>query len=348
MILKVYIDRKHPLLDMGILADRGIRKAIKDKKILLQTKLDDNQFQPNSLDLRLKSAELFHVESKSEFEIETVQEIINLKKNQAFDLPRNTYTSLYFKEKLITDYIMRVDERSGRARRGIMNPSDCVYIDNKGNANINIFNTGKNPIRLYGHDRIAHAFFYTPKAEGDGYVVSNENELKDIAGKLNSKITVDAPYLVFNTGEFALIQKEAEIDDTRGNQSLFEKVELEGKKVFKENHIVVQLSPEVNVPSNVAIQLLPRIPYTNEIYKDKNALYHLMHSFVVKGGWVESGYRGNLTAHISIFNDFFSLKRGEPLVYALAYKYYNDVERAYGSSGLDSHYQKSTGDKIKS
>lgn len=354
MIERKYINRQHPLLNQGILSDRGIRKAIESGHIITIAPLEDEQFQPNSLDLRLKSAVIYHI--GKEFDEGGISIGIHdldprsyiLKKNEPMDIPSYLSVTFKFVEKLKTDYGLRVDMRSGRARRGIVNPSDIIFLDDEHDAYIEATNQGENTIRLYGYDRIAHAFFYTSKEEGDGYVVSDKKELEEIANTLSPKLQVDAPYLVFNAGDFALLPKFIGIDDTRTSQDIFFKQNLERKTIFTQRHLVLQLAPEISVPNNVAIQLLPRIPYNNTIYNDKYALFFLMHSFVLKGGWVESGYKGNVTAHLSVMNNHFQIEKGEPLVYALAYKYKEDVLRPYGATSLNSHYQNSKGDAAKS
>jgi deoxycytidine triphosphate deaminase len=355
MINKELIDRHPLILDAGILSDRGIRKAVESGKIITDIPLDDEQFQPNSLDLRLKSIDIHHLTNYRMPDGTFIPmysplstKYHHLKKDEPVEIPHFLSNTIHFAEKLKTNYGLRVDLRSGRARRGLINYEDVVYIDDEGNAWIETNNQGKNKIKLYGMDKIAHAFFYTSKEEGDGYIVSDKKELEEIANSLSSKLEIDPPYLVFNAGNFALIQKEVGIDDTRAEQNIFYKKKLSDTTISTERHLVIQLSPEITVPNNVAVHLLPTIPYKQSIYKDQMALYLLTHSKVIKGGWIESGYKGHATAHLTVFNNYFHIKKNEPLVYALAYKYHEDVLRPYGSPSLNSHYQNSIGDSIKS
>ncbi|MEK6910632.1 MAG: hypothetical protein AABW82_02555 [Nanoarchaeota archaeon] len=338
---------------LGILSDRGIRREIRNGNIQISD-FKDSQLQPSSLDLRIGKVHLFD----EAYRREEAERLSRLKPKDALayqpsdnpsvvfediedsqiDIPPRSFAQIFFHENIKSNFPTRIDLRSSRGRIGI-------EISSSDNESVSVFNHNPNIIRLYGRTPFAQMFF-TPSNAIDGYVVHNIDEAERIGRALG--IPTTGPYAVLSLGDHAFRFKHTGLTDTRNlRDEDNEKLSTNNLTIPVNETTICQLSPRINLPNYLGIQILHNIPFVqNPGHYHPYPSHLLMEGHVCNAGWVDPGYKGNLTAHIRRTKLPGEYKKGQHLALGVFFKYNEPVERPYGSVG--NHYQDSPGSPAKS
>ncbi|MEK6889959.1 MAG: hypothetical protein AABX35_02110 [Nanoarchaeota archaeon] len=337
----------------GILSDIGIRREIRNGNITISDR-KDSQFQPSSFDLRIGKVHLFD----KAYRIEEALRLARLNpaetlryepsntpsvvfediEDSQIDIPPRSFAQIFFHENIKSNFPTRIDLRSSRGRLGI----EILSSDNE---SVSVFNHNPNIIRLYGRTPFAQMFF-TPSNAIDGYVVHNIDEAERIGRALG--IPTTGPYAVLSLGGHAFRFKHTGLTDTRNLKDKDnEKLSTSNLTIPVNETTICQLTPRIDLPADIGIQILHNIPFiqnSGNFHPDPSHL--LMEGHVCNAGWVDPGYKGNLTAHIRRTKLPGEYKKGQHLALGVFFKYNKPVERPYGSVG--NHYYGSKGSPARS
>lgn len=357
-----------------LLNDAGIERAIKNGLISVNPRPTSDQVQPATLDLMVGKVKLYDEDvmkktvlhfSKcfsNDLDAEPTDEFAKIfedKKDIPIDLPSNSFVEIYLHENVQfspENYDVEVDLRSSRGKLGF-SLQDMFIHKEKDGFYIAVWNKNPNPIRLYGQDKFAQLFFYpkNDKIENNGYVVTNPGEAKDLASMVcKDKVEVLGSYLVFTLGSHILkFRKGLGVIDTREKYSddfLYDKISTDKPvDILPGEAVITQLNPRLDLPSDVGIKILHKIPFAQTSGSFKPNLNHiLLEDHAANAGWVDPGYSGNVTAHPLYRKWSVRVKKGDNIVFGVFYRYTSNTKRAYGSKGLDSHYQNSDGVGVRS
>ncbi len=353
-----------------LLNDNGIEEALKNGSIKVDGKLDADQIQPASLDIRIGRVKLYdheamkltaqHFNQQAKFDAEPTDGFAKVTEDAEgnhVDIPTASFVEIFFHESISYDhnkYFTTVDLRSSRGRMGLSLASRLVESSVEGSY-VRLWNFNPNTIRLYSNDKFVQLFFHprSYKVPTDGYVVTDLDEVDSIAKKLG-EIKTYGPYLVFNLGEHLLkFKKDIGVIDTNKkyhDDELYQRYDTSKKvSILPGEAVIAQLAPRLNLPADIGIQLLHKIPYAqNPGFLTPDPSMAFVEGCVVNAGWVDPGYNGNVTAHPLRRKFPANLANGDAIALGLIYRYTRPVKRPYGSSALKSHYQNSTGDGAKS
>lgn len=337
----------------GILSDKGIRREIGNGNLAVSD-FEDSQIQPSSLDLRIGKVHLFD-QSYRKIEAQRLAKlppeelmtaepsdnpsiIFEDKKDLQIDLPSKSSAQIFFHENIHSNFPTRVDLRSSRGRLGL----EILSHDRE---SVSVLNYNPNTIRLYGQTPFAQMFF-TPSNPLDGYMVYDEKEAQKIGKALG--IPTLGPYTLFSLGEHAFRFKHTGLTDTKNLREEDNETLSTNKLIIPVNETVIcQLSPRIDLPSDIGIQILHNILFmqnSGHIHPDSN--HFLIEGHICNAGWVDPGYKGNLTAHIRRTKTPGEYNKGQPLALGVFFKYHEPVERPYGTIG--NHYQDSKGSPARS
>jgi deoxycytidine triphosphate deaminase len=313
----------------GILSDGGIRREIRNGNIRI-SEFEDSQIQPSSLDLRIGKVKIL---SRDEREFPDEQGI-------PIDLPSKSISEIYFHENIFTNFPKRLDLRSSRGRLGLE-----IIANNKDS--ILVVNNNPNTIRLYGRTPFAQMIFHS-YIDIDGYVVNGQEEAERIGKALG--IPTLGPYALFQLGEHAYRFKHVgTIDTKKPCEDNYEKLSTANLKVPINETFVCQLAPRIDLPADIGIQVLHKIPFLQESGHIKpNPAHFLVEGSVCNAGWVDPGYKGNITAHIRRLKLPGTYQKGDDLALGVFFKYYQPVERPYGHQDTNNHYSGSAGSTSRS
>jgi deoxycytidine triphosphate deaminase len=357
------VARYHPFQGMQVLNDKGIRKALEKGSIRIKPQLRQEQFQPNTLDVRIGKVLLYEPKGiiiPGESDISVIIDPDDIKPTKVFPdkadkpivIPPYNFAEIYFHENIEFDpdkYYLDIELRSSRGRNGLRLINGNIERDENGDMFVGVNNLNVNSVRLYGRDRFAQLFFMgnSQDIEADGHVVQNENEARELCDLISDeKLDLHGIFVKLKVGDRILKYKKRGTIDSRKKyreSSLFEIYNNEDVKINVGDVVIVQLAPELHLPDNIGLRLLNTIPYTqktNLIGPDTSMLF-LEHQSV-NAGWVDSGYEGFVTAHPRVTKFDGMLKRGDDVCFGLLYKYKNSVNTKYGSSKLKSNYQGSS------
>ena len=168
---------------MAILSDIDIKKALDEKKIIIDPLKDEKQIQPSSVDLRIGNKfKGFKIITKpfidpfDEVDLESYMEEITISEKQPFIIHPGEFTlaTTYETVKLPSDIVARVEGRSSIGRLGITMHVTAGYIDPgfEGKITLVISNIGKMPVALYPGQRVCQIVFETmtsPSVEPYGH-----------------------------------------------------------------------------------------------------------------------------------------------------------------------------------
>lgn len=337
-----------------VLSDRGIRRNIRTGKISIND-FNDKQVQPVSLDLRIGDASVY--DGRAMALLEKERRGLNFRDQlefephdgyakkylrggkQAIDVPPRGLVEITIHEDVKTSFLKRVDLRSSRGRLGLQ-------IESFDGRVLGIRNYNPNTIRLHGGTPFAQMFFHT-RTPVDGRIIRDPMEAKELGRKLG--IPTLGPYLMFQLGEHAFKYRNVGLIDTdKPSKDLYEKVKLQDLFVPVGETIVAQLQPRINLPSNLAIQLI-NVPYVQTGCNfGPNPEMFFCEPNRSNAGLVDPGYEGNVTAHLRRTKTSAIYNQGENIIFGVMTKFKESVERPYGSEGLGSHYQGSKGSVSKS
>jgi deoxycytidine triphosphate deaminase len=348
----VDLTTSHPLLGSGVLSDRGIARAVESGRISLDKELEDSQLQPNSLDVRIGRVQVwdFHEIAKHRQWIYGVPAEDSLiprepdpnpptaeypdEKGIPIVIPPGARAEITFHERLeydMQELELGIDLRSGRGRLGLRLLSEIVKTH--GEIVVPLVNRNPNPIVLYGVDRFAQLFFFCK--EGDGRVVANPDEVKEIAGRISdTPIETKGPYLMFRAGEVAYTFREGIGPiDTRRNYTLEELFEAHSLPFLVDTFVpvLIPLQPGVRVPQDMGISLLHVIPFMHKSMITPDETRMFLEGQTVAAGWVDSGYEGTLSAQAMRLKFPGFLTPGACIAFGFAYKYDEPVSRPYGT-----------------
>jgi deoxycytidine triphosphate deaminase len=348
------------IIEKEILSDRGLNSAIKTGKIVLNP-LNKRQIQPSSLDLRIGSISVFDDEvrrkagKKGYLSIEDSLKMEKFAKHyskdsEAVNLAPKSFSEIYSYEDITfneQEYSLSFELKSSRGRLFLTPDSSRIQYNNK-KVMISVWNNNPNTVRLYVGSPFMQLFFHPLKNKGDGYIVTCPKEAKKIAEKIvKDDFQLFDAYLVFTLGKKILKFKEnIGIIDTNkryDDNFLYNILDASKKQVLEPGEaIIAQLSPRLELPSDVGIRLLWRVPYAeSQDYVSKIGFHTDNH--YINAGWIDPGYKGNATAHPIRQILPMHIQTGTPLALGLLYKYKKDVLHPYGSEHLNSHYQNSHG-----
>lgn len=360
----------------NLMADSGIKKAIETGVIKIKNGFTSDQLQPSTLDVRIGKVRVYDytamMRTASDYNRNVIKNIdyepISIyanffpdEKDIPIDIPPFATAEIFFHEQLEYDSSLldvTCDLRSSRGRLGLKPNSDRLEHDCDG-FYLSMTNFNPNTIRLYGQDKFAQLFFH-PRNEDlkEGYiVVESPEEAYGIAKTLmGCEPHMHGLHVVFSVGDHVLQFKRIGMIDTKKKysddelyikHSTNEDVENPLVKIRPLEAVISQLSPRLKMPKDVGIKLLHVIPYVqvaneiNSMWPNEKCIF--LEPSVVNAGWVDPGYEGNVTAHPMNYKNTLRLVKGMPLAFGLIYKYETQVERAYGSKELNSHYQGSDG-----
>lgn len=310
----------------GILSDKGIRREIGNGNIQISD-FEDKQIQPSSLDLRIGKVH-YEPSDKASVIFEDIEDC-------PINLPPKSSAQIFFHEKIYSNFPIRIDLRSSRGRLGL----EILSWDKE---SVSVFNHNPNTIRLYGRTPFAQMFF-TPFNDLDGGVVYNQKEAQRIGKALG--IPTLGPYALFSLGEHAFRFKHTGLTDTKNlKEEDCDKLSTNKLTIPLNETTICQLAPRIDLPSDIGIQILHHIPFMQDsgnIHPDPTHL--LMERQVCNAGWVDPGYKGNLTAHIRRTKTPGEYTKGQHLALGVFFKYHQPVERPYGNKDLKNHYYESTG-----
>jgi len=336
-----------------VLSDRGIRESLDNGRLKVDD-FEDNQVQPVSLDLRIGEVSVFDAgyrmlevdrmygagldyEPSSDGAIDYPDEA-----GRRISIPPRSWVEIRPHENIETDFGTRVDLRSSRGRLGLK-------IESFQDGVLSIRNYNPNTVRLYGRTPFAQMFFH-PESNLGGRIVSDVEEVRSI-GKLLGVDTY-GPYLLFQLGEHAFRFKGTEygVVDTRksDDKSYYDQVEIKDLFVPPGEMVVAQLEPRIEVPNNIAIQLIdtPYVQNSFNLRPDDRLLF--CESARSNAGFIDPEYNGNVTVHLrnTKWPDFYN--RGDDVVLGVVSSFDKPVLRGYGHPELNSHYQGSKGSVSRS
>ncbi len=344
-------------------SDRGIRKAIKEGIIKVDSDFSDEQIQPGSLDFCVGKVRVYDEESweagiqeLSAFSKQNFSKILSFepttkyakvfesKKGQEIIIGSKNFAEIFIKEEIIPQkgLVLSADLRSSRGRLGLKICNELIEKNEEGFF-VSLWNMNPNPIKIYSHLKFGQLFFHPSKPDINcGYAVTDPKESAKIAKKIcMDEFSMLGSYLVFNTGDYIYrFKKNFGIIDTnkKYGDELYEKEDTEkGVWTNPVESVITQLSPRLKLSYNIGVKIMHTIPFLQGF----NAEYS--HANSVNAGWIDPGYEGNVTAHPNQWTKKRFIKKNDPIALGIIYKYLEPVERPYGSKGLNSHYQNSDG-----
>ncbi|RJQ17310.1 hypothetical protein C4573_04630 [Candidatus Woesearchaeota archaeon] len=343
-----------------LLHDAGLEEMIKRGKIKIVPKPGDVQRQPASLDIRIGMTRVYDAEAQAQTARHWNKhhlakpsvhfaKIFPDEKDIPIDIPPKSFTELFFHEQPYFEssrFDLGVDLRSSRGRLGLSLASQETE---KGNRQyVSFWNMNPNTIRLYGQDPFTQLFFYPKRGYANGHIVQDPDEAKELVQGIADAQMYGA-YIMFFVGDHVRkFREDIGIIDTRekyADEVLYRQFSAEeGCPVFAEDAVIMQLHPRVKLPPNLGIRILHCLPYAQISGLTKpSPEYFFLESHVANAGWVDPGYEGFVTAH-PIRRKFPAVyTKGDFIALGALYHYDTPVKRPYGSSTLNSHYQKSDG-----
>ncbi len=343
----------HPLSGMRVLNDHGIHDALSRGLVKVDKELEEEQFQPNTLDVRIGKVKIYDYNNREPIEGVIDPDdilptnIISDKKDAEIILPGNSFAEIYLHEIIDfdkNDYMLGVDLRSSRGRNGLSLVNQHIEKDKEGNVFLPVRNLNPNPVKLYGHERFAQLFFYVVNNElpADGHVVGDVNEARGLCDALSDDvIKLEHNYILLNVGSRLLRYKTGVgMIDTRKQYEEEELFNVRGEGTFTLSPgdvYILELEPELHVPDDMGISLLHQMPYKQRsglLVPDPTLFF--LESHRLNAGWVDSGYSGKVTAHPQRINTMGAYETGHPIVLGMIYKYDNAARRSYGDSELGS------------
>lgn len=352
-IVKIEDDIRLIFPNPGILSDRGINREIRNGNIQISD-FKDSQIQPSSLDLRIGEVHLFNQDyrrreaerlanlsgrAKMNYEPSNNSSIVFEDiEDLPINLPPRSSAQIFFHEKIYSNFPTRIDLRSSRGRLGL----EILSSDKE---SVSVLNHNPNTIRLYGRTPFAQMFF-TPFNVLDGGVVYNQEEVQKIGKALG--IETIGSYAIFSLGEHAFRFKHTGLTDTKNlREEDYEKLSTNNLTIPVNETIICQLAPEIDLPADIGIQILHNLPFVQRpgFYRP-DPMHFLMEGHVCNAGWVDPGYKGNLTAHIRRTKLPGEYTKGQHLARGVFFKYHEPVERPYGTVG--NHYHHSKGSTAQS
>ncbi|MGV8150933.1 MAG: hypothetical protein ACP5NV_04345 [Candidatus Woesearchaeota archaeon] len=351
--------------DFRALNDKGIREAISDNHIVISPEITDDQIQPGSLDVRIGEVYLYDDEVRREYnnllkkarnstEIKEIGELTrkyakyfpNIK-DQPITITPGNFAEICLHEDILFDkkeFFITNELRSGRGKIALRPYKMFLdYEDNK--LSIGIWCVNKNPVIIYGQDKFANLFFNLRgnSKYSHGAAIHDADKVAELFPEFEKLgLITNEGYLVFKLGKELLTFKDNTIIDTRNPGELYYKHDLSKGYSLKINEpSIAQLFPEVNLPGNVGLLLLHRIPFHQQTINDYS--FQTTDCHQVNAGWIDQGYKGNITAHP--FRDMNSeiLFEGKIFCFGQVYLYDSYSQRFYGDKSLGSHYQNSSG-----
>jgi deoxycytidine triphosphate deaminase len=335
---------------LRLLHDAGLREAIKKGHIRITPMPQDDQFQPASLDVRIGRVRVYESAQPTELNPHPKGKLLKTyegKEGERIIVPEHGVAEIFFHENIEYDdvdivgyprYELTFEPRSSRGRLHL-EPERAIR-EEEGKRYVSLRNESKNDVVLYGQKPFAQVFFHprTGEKDSDGAVVTDPVEAKDLAGKvLEGEFEMDGVAIQFKPQRSALKLKAVGTIDTQqkyDEAELYDRVDLP-QPMNPDDRYVVTLTPEVNLPPDVGIRLLPGSPFDLGLSKvDRRS---------VSAGWADPGYRGALTAHPIRRRENTTLDPDKPIAYGVLYKYKTPVSRPYGSKALKSRYQGSKG-----
>ncbi len=346
------ISKWHPLHNSLVMHHQGIRRALNEGIIWIPEPLEDAQFQPNELDVRIgrvdvwDPAELhqrFYRQSislpgdglfrKKEPSIPPSASYPNQKDIPIIIPPRarvelTLHEHIYYDPAIMT---LEAGFRSGRGRLGFK--LDYHLVIDQGEIKFVFTNRNPNSVILYGHDRIMQIFLH-PTSGADGIVVGDENRLEQIARELGGVETFGS-YLIFRASEeiFSYKKREEPVDTRKEytTEDLFESHKLPFKVSLQDPYLI-PLRPKVTVPANLGIQLLPQIPITEKPFQvEPDEERFNLDTQMVAAGWIDSGYAGGITAQAWFLKKEVTIKPEWVIGFGVAYEYASPVKKLYGT-----------------
>ena len=340
------------------LHDTGIREAIRRGEIRIHPAPLDEQFQPSSLDVRVGRVVVFDQQAQRKY-VKTPLELTDRfgknypdRKNLPILIPSNCMARIYLHERITLDqHETSVDLRSGRGRIFLKLNSRFLYwnesvlCDPSVEPHVDVWNLNSSPIQLYGHDRFAQIFFHPTTTKGNGAIVNDQAKAGELALQIGNPETI-GPYVLFRAGDHVFKPNANGVIDTRiQREDDCEQVSLEKTVVLNFGDCaIVQLHPKIQIPNNLGIHILHRLPPEQESFSTKpNSSFLSFEPNRCNAGWVDPGYIGNVTAHIWANRCGMSIKKGDPVALGLFVLYDTPVERKYGSTTILSTHQHSKG-----
>ncbi len=347
-----------------MLNDKGILQALDKGLIKLKTEISDDQLQPGSLDARIGEVYVFDDESREKYNykmtnITSLKELDNYepsrahakfypdKLGQKIIIPPNAFAEIYLHEKPTfsnKDFHLSYELRSSRGRLALKPWSQYPKKDKS--YYIELTNVNNENIILYGQDKFANLFFNLQRKMrlNQGRAVLNPDKVKMLLPEFaEQNLITEQGYVVFKVGKEAkTFSRGRDIDTSKSiDNSFYNTHDLsKGYILNTQTPAIVSLTPNINLPANLGIKLLHRIPFHTNMQQYGFAIADFNQ---VNAGWVDQGYNGAITAHPIYFMRPRILKEGDTFCFGILYQYNSDANRAYGSESLKSHYQNSTG-----
>ncbi len=354
------VSHLHPFLGRRLLHDSGIKSAFSTEKIRSNVELLDEQFQPNTLDVRIGEVHLYDTSKMQTSNTPNIPinpdlikptTIFPDEKGIPIIIPPNCFAEFYLHENLEynhDEFELTADFKSSKGRLGLNMQSNYISQIN-GKDFIGIWNYNPNPILLYGRDRFAQLFFWVNgKEKGDGRTLHKEEHVNQLCQSINPNLKNIGPYAAFQFAGTVHKFKEnlGVIDSSKKypENDLFDIITDEKVTIYPHDCIITKLDPQLTIPNNVGLMLLHNIPFKqkeNLLYPDPEMISLESHS--LNAGWVDSGYIGHATAHVRKRKFPKELCKGDIIALGILVEYDIAVNREYGASTLKSNYQNNTG-----
>lgn len=357
----------HTFQGYRLLNDNGIREAVEQGRIRTKQELEDTQFQPNTLDVRVGEVKVYTQQGLAhrfladgpmrctDSDLVEPDIIVPDEKDIPIILPPGCTAEIYIHDEVeasFDDYFIYPDLRSGRGRNGLALYNHLINRDREGRPFLSVMNHNPNPVKLYGRDRFAQLFFYLQRDDlpYDGHVVANAEEALHEARRISEDVEMHGVYVQFKMGSRMKRYKRSipEIDTRRkyNDDEIFETIDGAVFQIFPAEVVLLDLQPEISIPNDLGLHLLPSVPYASPVAnvstRPELTMPLAMDSHVCNAGWIDSGYPGNgssgITAHPRRFVSPTVILKDQIVAYGIIMKYHNPVQRSYGSSDLNSTF----------
>ncbi len=356
----------------NILSDKGIEQAI-GKGIIKLDNIKDEQIQPASLDVRIGSVKIWDPEAIAKTARETSDfyhepsdkfaKKIEFRDGKAFDVPPMSHIEIRILENIKInqkEIFPYYDLRSSRGRMGFMNYTvPLLDRDDKGYY-ISLKNMNPNIIRLYCGQKFAQLFFSINNAKlldefEHGKLIRNKKDFNKVKNMINiePKALFENIYLKFNVGKKLLKFKNIDTIDTNkkySDKELYDEIILKNGYVQKvEETPIIASKEKVELSNKIGLQILHFFPTYQKPFMIKPNIENLLLDHrCLNAGWVDPGYKGNVTSHPLFFKFNRTIKKDSIMALALIYYFPKGTKRSYGDKELNSHYQNSAGSGFKS